>query len=77
MSDSAPHIETLAIEGMTCSHCVSSVQNALSAVPGVTVRSVEIGRAEAEVADGTARAALVAAVEDAGFDVLGALAAGS
>jgi copper chaperone CopZ len=69
MTDTA-RPETLAIEGMTCGHCVASVERALGAVPGVTVLSVEIGRAEADVAAGTDRAALVAAVEDAGFDVV-------
>ena len=61
--------ETLNIEGMSCNHCVSSVTSALSAAKGVKVESVEIGKAK--VTYDTAQVtheALVAAVEDAGFE---------
>ena len=36
---------TLHIEGMSCGHCLNAVNRALSALPGVTLDSVEIGRA--------------------------------
>jgi len=36
---------TLQIEGMSCSHCLNAVNRALSALPGVSLNSVEIGRA--------------------------------
>ncbi|MEM6327108.1 MAG: cation transporter [Bacteroidota bacterium] len=64
--------ETLTIKGMSCTHCVSAVREALERVPGASVVSVEIGRAEADM-DPTraARADLIAAIEDAGFDVTG------
>jgi copper chaperone len=35
----------LAIEGMSCDHCVRAVQDALRGVPGVTIDRVAIGRA--------------------------------
>jgi copper chaperone len=35
----------LAIEGMSCDHCVRAVQDALRGVPGVTIDRVVIGRA--------------------------------
>ena len=39
---------TLAIEGMSCSHCLKAVNQSLAALPGVSIRSVRIGRAELE-----------------------------
>lgn len=37
--------ETLALDGMSCTHCVRAVRSALEAVPGVTVDDVAIGEA--------------------------------
>jgi copper chaperone CopZ len=42
------HPLTLAIEGMSCSHCLNAVNQSLAVLPGVTIRSVRIGRAELE-----------------------------
>ena len=56
----------LAITGMTCGHCVAGVRRALAAVPGVQVQDVRIGAATVTT-DGVPAAALVAAVEDAGY----------
>lgn len=39
---------TLTIDGMSCSHCLNAVSQSLAALPGVTIRSVRIGRAELE-----------------------------
>jgi copper chaperone CopZ len=36
---------TLAIDGMSCGHCVTAVQNALTTVPGVSDAAVSIGAA--------------------------------
>lgn len=36
---------TLTISGMHCGHCVGRVEQALAAVPGVTVGAVAIGSA--------------------------------
>lgn len=58
---------TLAIDGMTCGHCVQAVTKALSTVPGVTVRSVAVGSAVIEAADGWAAGKAVAALEEAGY----------
>jgi copper chaperone CopZ len=58
---------TLHIDGMSCGHCLNAVNRALSGVPGAAVRSVQIGRAEVEVASGAVTEALVAAVEQAGY----------
>ncbi len=39
---------TLKIEGMSCGHCVKSVERVLAAAPGVKAGKVEVGRAEME-----------------------------
>lgn len=64
---------TLTIEGMHCDGCVSSVEKALSAVPGVAKVAVDLDKATAEIKadDSVSRAALNEAVEDAGFDIAG------
>ena len=58
---------TLHIEGMTCGHCLNAVSRALHGVPGVAVRSVQIGRAEVDVPAGPALEEVVAAVAHAGY----------
>src|SRR5688572_29082505 len=59
----------LAVEGMTCASCVARVEKALAAVPGVAEASVNLANARARVRlSGDADpAALIAAVEDAGY----------
>jgi copper chaperone CopZ len=52
----------LRIEGMSCQHCVKSVREALTRVPGVTQVSVEIGHASVRTTDDVPRTALVAAL---------------
>ncbi|MDQ7039581.1 MAG: XdhC family protein [Rhodothermus sp.] len=37
---------TLHIEGMSCAHCLHTVEKTLQALPGVIVQAVELGRAE-------------------------------
>lgn len=65
--------EALAIEGMSCTHCVAAVRAALESVPGASVLSVEIGSAEVSMdPEQTSRAQLAEAIEDAGFDVTSA-----
>jgi copper chaperone len=39
---------TLHISGMSCGHCLNAVRNALSAAPGVQLRSVQMGRADVD-----------------------------
>lgn len=57
----------LAVSGMTCSGCASTVTRVLSRVPGVTAARVDLAAGRATVS-GTARAGdLIEAVEAAGF----------
>ena len=60
---------TLHIDGMSCSHCLNAVNQALAGVPGARVDSVRIGRAEVEIASEAGSDALVTAVEEAGYNV--------
>lgn len=58
----------LHIEGMSCGHCLNAVNRALSVLPGVALEQVQIGRAAVRHDPAiTDAAALVRAVEDAGF----------
>ena len=60
---------SLAIDGMSCGHCVAAVTEALSAVPGATVRRVAVGAATVELDPQAASAEqLVQAVRDAGYE---------
>jgi copper chaperone len=59
----------LNIDGMTCEHCVQAVTKVLSGVPGVTVKSVAVGSAVIETADGWTTGKAVAALDEAGYPV--------
>lgn len=70
----SPVVEEVLVDGMTCSHCVSSVSEELSAVDGVEAVTIELN------AGGTSRvkihssapvdsAAVRAAVEEAGYSL--------
>ncbi|MDZ3799837.1 MAG: heavy metal translocating P-type ATPase [Xanthomonadales bacterium] len=65
-SPAAPMIE-LAVEGMSCASCVGRVERALKAVPGVVDATVNLATERASVHGGTDSAALLAAVEKAGY----------
>jgi copper chaperone len=61
---------TLAIQGMTCDHCVMRVQKALAEVPGVrkAVVTLEPGQASVDYDDSASTAeAMAAAVVKAGY----------
>ena len=60
----------LRIEGMGCDGCVAAVDEALRALPGVSRVRIDLaaGTAEVEVERPIDRAALVAAVDGAGYD---------
>ncbi|MEO4045989.1 heavy metal translocating P-type ATPase [Pseudomonas sp. CAU 1711] len=59
----------LNLGGMTCASCAGRIERALSGVPGVRRASVNLAseRAHIEMLEGTPGAALIAAVEDAGY----------
>lgn len=61
---------TLTIDGMTCGHCVGSVDRALKELAGVTVEQVRIGQATVSYDPATASTAQIAqAIQDEGYSV--------
>ena len=62
---------SLAISGMSCSHCLNAVNRALAGVSGIEVVSVQIGRAELRVVDSAAADRAKAAIGAAGYKVEG------
>jgi len=66
-------LKTLKIEGMSCSHCVMAVTKALSAVSGVDRVSVDLDSrtAKLDAEAGVTDDMLIAAVDDAGYEVVG------
>jgi copper chaperone len=59
----------LTISGMSCSHCLNAVSQALAGVPDIEVRSVRIGRAELRLPDAGSSDRAKAAIEKAGYKV--------
>jgi Cu+-exporting ATPase len=58
---------TLTIEGMTCASCVARVEKALAKVPGVVSAEVNLATETARVQGRSGTAALIAAVQKAGY----------
>jgi copper chaperone len=59
------------VGGMSCQGCVRNITGVLGALPGVVTAEVSLEAAEARVSfdpQVVSRSALVAAIEDAGFD---------
>jgi copper chaperone len=75
MMNAYPHpvssVESMIIAGMTCNHCVLSVTEEVSEVPGVTAVEVDLasGRMTVE-GEGYSDEAIEAAVADAGYEVI-------
>jgi copper chaperone CopZ len=61
------------VTGMTCGHCVASVTEEVSQVPGVTAVDVDLESGGLTVASAAPvdEAAVRAAVEEAGYEVAG------
>lgn len=60
------------VEGMSCGHCVNHVSEALKEIGAREVEvSLERKLATAELADNVTDEAIKAAIEDAGYDVVG------
>ena len=58
----------LEISGMSCPHCVKSVESALAAVPGVESVSVDLAGGRARVEGPAPAGELLAAVRQAGYE---------
>lgn len=66
-SITAPMSATFAIDGMSCGHCVAQVTKTLSAVPGIQIRSVDIGIAQVSAEDSKAVQTALASLAEAGY----------
>lgn len=59
------------IDGMTCGHCVMSVQKELSKIPALNIKEVKIGSALVESEESNdVKEKLVSAVEKSGYSVV-------
>jgi copper chaperone CopZ len=61
---------TYVVAGMTCAHCVRSVTEEVSEVPGVTVVEVDLAGGRVTVQGDVDDAAVRAAVAEAGYQVV-------
>lgn len=63
---------TIAIDGMTCGHCVAAVTQELSKLAGVSSVEVDLGHGTATVRSVASLdpGEVAAAVDEAGFEVL-------
>lgn len=63
---------TIAIDGMTCGHCVAAVTQELSKLAGVASVEVDLGGGTATVRSAASLdpGEVAAAVDEAGFEVL-------
>lgn len=59
---------TLTVEGMTCGHCEQTVEEALEAVDGVAEATADREAEQVTVEGDADPDAIVAAVEDAGYE---------
>lgn len=62
------------VQGMTCSHCVASVTEEVSEIAGVTGVAVDLDSGRVEITSDTPvdEAAVRAAVDEAGYTLVGA-----
>ncbi|MFE3075625.1 heavy-metal-associated domain-containing protein [Nocardia tengchongensis] len=62
---------TYTVTGMTCGHCVGSVQKEIGKIDGVTGVDVDLasGRVQIESAAPLTDADVIAAVDEAGYEV--------
>ncbi|MBA3646425.1 MAG: heavy-metal-associated domain-containing protein [Gemmatimonadaceae bacterium] len=58
----------LAIDGMSCGHCVNAVRKSLASVPGAVPLKIDVGSAEVEIDTAVTSAdAVLGAINGAGY----------
>ena len=62
------HTETLYIDGMSCSHCIRAVTEALARMPSVQVHEVTVGSARVSFPEGQ-RTTLMRTIQEEGYRV--------
>ena len=61
---------TYTVTGMTCDHCRAAVESEVSAIAGVSAVAVDLAGGRVVVSgEGVTDAAVVAAVDEAGYEV--------
>lgn len=63
-------MQTLKVSGMTCGGCVASVKRALADLAAGTPVKVDLESGQVEIADTIDKVRAIAAIEDAGYDVI-------
>ena len=64
--------KSYAVQGMTCQHCVNAVTEEVGKVPGVSEVTVDLSGGTVQVSgDDLDDAAVAAAVDEAGYTVVG------
>lgn len=65
--------QTFQVEGMTCAHCAGAIEREVRRVDGVTDVRVDVGAGDVTVtsSDGVPEAAIAAAVDEAGYTLVG------
>ena len=65
---------TYTVSGMTCAHCVSSVSEEVTQIPGVTDVQVDLASGAVTITSEAPvdEAAVRAAVDEAGYELVGA-----
>ncbi len=62
---------SLNVTGMTCQHCVQSVKKAIGALDANAKVSIDLPSGKVDVESNVPREALVAAIVDDGYEVVG------
>ena len=62
----------LEVHGMSCAHCVSAITSAVATLPGVTDVDVDLAGSVVRISGTPSQAAVIEAIEDAGYDVASA-----
>lgn len=64
--------QTYVVSGMSCTHCIRAVRNALDSVEGIEVQAVGLGTVTVDTPHGAALTGdITAAIENAGYRVEG------
>ena len=63
---------TYLVPGMTCDHCKIAVTEEVTKVAGVAAVSVDLGTKLVRIDGGADHAAVVAAIDEAGYDAVAA-----
>ncbi|MGR6322264.1 heavy metal-associated domain-containing protein [Micromonospora soli] len=76
MTEQRSVVQTYAVTGMTCEHCVRAVTAELSALPGVDEVRIDLAAGTATVTSSEALPieSVRAAVDEAGYELAGGIA---